>query len=247
MRINRRRFLEVSTGAAALFSAQAGMRGEIKIASQGKRECVLLDLEAQCCLGESFLGYGKILANARVVSTGSFPKSIIGCPTVIVPAAGMIDFAGTQYIKESLRAGSLVLFESGGGFLTSVEFARHQQLLERHLKVVADSPVNLWAGEIKHGSNRRAGQQFSHNAVGNFPAPYIDYNWPIKAKVRDFSRVVPLAEQYGEVIGVMGKLPIALRKRVGKGTLVFLGSPIGPHLHAGDSEAERWLKSVLAG
>jgi len=65
--------------------------------------------------------------------------------------------------------------------------------------------------------------------------------------MRDFSRVVPLAAQDGEVIGVLGKQPVALRKQVGNGTFIFLGSPIGPHLHVGDLEAARWLNSVLWG
>jgi hypothetical protein len=41
-------------------------------------------------------------------------------------------------------------------------------------------------------------------------------------------------------------MPVALKKRVGKGTLIFLGSPLGPALGASDLEARHWLQSVTA-
>jgi len=238
MRITRRHFLEVSTGAAALLSAQAAAMGEFSIASEGRSGCVLLDLKSQCCLGESFLGYRKILIGARVVSAETLSKSISRPTTIIVPAAGSMDSASAQLLGDALRAGSVVLFESGGGFLNADAFANHQQILTRHLNVLVEPPVNLWAG---------AGLQARRAPVGNVPAPYVNYTWPHITKVRDFSHVVPLAAQDGDVIGFVGKLPTAIRKRVGAGTLIFLGSPIGPHLHAGDPQAARWLRAVLAG
>jgi hypothetical protein len=245
MRITRRHFLEVSTGAAALFSTHAATMGQFKIASECRRECVLLDLQSQCCLDESFLGYVKILGGDCVASAGTFSNSFSHPTTIIIPAAGVIDTTSARMLGEILRAGSVVLFESGGGFLNPGEFSLHQQILKRHLNVLVEPPVNLWASEINRGSFSRAGLQSQDKTVGNVAAPYVDYTWPHKTKVRDFSQVVPLAAQDGEVIGMMGKLPIALRKQVGKGTLIFLGSTIGPHLRAGDPEARRWLHSVL--
>ena len=53
------------------------------------------------------------------------------------------------------------------------------------------------------------------------------------AKVRDFSRVLPLARQAGDVIARVDDMLVALKRRTGFGTLTFLGSPIGPALWAG--------------
>ena len=75
--------------------------------------------------------------------------------------------------------------------------------------------------------------------------PYVDYSWPHSAKVRDFSRVVPLGPQAGDVIAWVDGLPVALKRQDGRGTLLFLGSPLGPALWAGDAEARRWLFDCL--
>jgi len=48
----------------------------------------------------------------------------------------------------------------------------------------------------------------------------------------------------GDNIAWAGELPVALKRRVGAGTLIYLGSPVGPALWAGDVEAKRWLHAV---
>jgi hypothetical protein len=81
-------------------------------------------------------------------------------------------------------------------------------------------------------------------AAGAQRVPYVDFSWPTTAKVRDFSRVVPLARQSGEIIARVDGLPVGLKRTVGNGTLIFLGSPLGPALWARDTEAERWLVNL---
>ncbi len=70
-------------------------------------------------------------------------------------------------------------------------------------------------------------------------------SWPRPAKVRDFSRVVPLGRQAGDVIARVDGLPVALKRPCGRGNLIFLGSPLGPALWAGDAQARRWLLDCL--
>jgi len=48
----------------------------------------------------------------------------------------------------------------------------------------------------------------------------------------------------GDNIAWAGELPVALKRRVGAGTLIYLGSRGGPALWAGDVEAKRWLHAV---
>jgi hypothetical protein len=76
--------------------------------------------------------------------------------------------------------------------------------------------------------------------------PYVDYTWPCRATVRDFSRVVPV-EGPGKIIARVDSMPVSLKRSSGRGTLIFLGSPLGPVLLAGDAEARRWLYQVVAG
>src|SRR2546429_268865 len=102
--------------------------------------------------------------------------------------------------------------------------------LRDQLGVHIEAPVRLWS---------------SRGASG---VPYVDYSWPASATIRDFSRVVPLERQSegaGEIIAWVDDLPVALRRRYGRGDLIFLGSPLGPALWAGDAEARRWLCEVV--
>src|SRR5262249_28124569 len=74
---------------------------------------------------------------------------------------------------------------------------------------------------------------------------YVDLDWPLRVKVRDFSYLVPVEAPAEQIVGWWGDYPIASKQTVGEGTLLFLGSPVGPALGAGDNEAYRWLRKVL--
>jgi hypothetical protein len=58
--------------------------------------------------------------------------------------------------------------------------------------------------------------------------------------------VSPVSAKAGDIIGRVGVLPIALKMRTSGGMLIFLGSPLGPALRAGDPQARSWLWSVTA-
>jgi len=57
--------------------------------------------------------------------------------------------------------------------------------------------------------------------------------------------MIPVVAERPDVIAWTGLLAVGMKKRVGKGTLVFLGSPLGPALLAGDPEAREWVRSVV--
>jgi hypothetical protein len=88
------------------------------------------------------------------------------------------------------------------------------------------SPIDLWP-------------EASGSAI-----PYVDFTWPVAAKVRDFSSVVPLASRAGEIIARVNGLAVGLKRPFGRGNLIVLGSPLGPALWAGDIEARQWLRAV---
>src|ERR1051325_10392569 len=127
----------------------------------------------------------------------------------------------------SQSRGSTVILESGAGFLNRVDYRAYRRWMRERLRIEVTDPVDLWSGAARG-------------------VPYIEYDWPMRASVRDYSRVVPLADQPGEVIGWAGGIAVALKRRVGMGTLVFLGSPLGPALWADDQQARRLLLQLLA-
>jgi hypothetical protein len=148
---------------------------------------------------------------------------------LIVPAALEIPPPAVRAIVSCLQAGACVILESGAGFADAQEFRAHRAVLRECLQIRIGAPVPLWS---EHASSRRV--------------PYVDYTWPYPAKLRDFSRVVPLEPPTGEIIAWSDGLPVALKRRSGRGTLIFLGSALGPALWAGDAEARRWFLAVLA-
>lgn len=139
---------------------------------------------------------------------------------LVVPAALAIPSAS---IESYLWRGGMVILESGVAFADPAIFPSHRDALGRTLGIHVQAPVDLWP--------RRT-------------PPYVDFTWPAPVKVRDFSRIVPLAEQQGHVIATADGLPVALRRTIGAGTLIFLGTPVGPGIWAGDQEARRWLLAV---
>lgn len=225
MGITRRRFLGYTAGVAT-----AGLRGlpGLPLDPTGRRY-MLLDVNERFCSSESVSGYESALTSAALqwMRADAGWMSPSRCAVLIVPAALEIPPPAVRAIASCLQAGGSVILESGAGFGADREFRTHRVVLRDYLQVHIEQPVDLWPDN----SSQRI--------------PYVDYTWPRPAKVRDFSRVVPLGRQAGEVIARVDGLPVALKRSSGRGRLIFLGSPLGPALWAGDAEARRWLLDCL--
>jgi hypothetical protein len=233
---------------ASLWSFQPTALDALASRPEDQFNCALLDLNSHCALPESFEGYRVALAGQhhRLAAAECNPRN--PCRMAIVPGLGMIDAVTARTLTAFLRAGTKVLLESGAAFLRPGEFSNHQEMLHRHFDIAIDSPVNLWPSKPADEallSNHR-GRHRRRKPSNSKSVPYLDYLWPRETKVRDFSQVIPVAAHGGDVIGRVGALPVALKRRVGKGRLIFLGSPMGPALGAGDLEAHQWLRSVIA-
>ena len=139
------------------------------------------------------------------------------------------------------------MLESGAGFLSPAETAAHQRMLLRCFELEVGPPVDLWSGKLADDGlfASRTGSRRREAIDGRQAIPYVRYVWPREIMVRGFTRVIPVSAKRGEVIGWAGSLAVGLKRPVGKGTLLFLGSPLGPALRAGDPEARSWLQSVV--
>ncbi len=221
--ISRREFL-CASAAALVASAHCPERAP----RDEPADCVLLAGPAERGLEESLAGFEAALEDAGVRFVKSFSRPSPWCRTIIVPASTSLSPASGRQIFASVEKGAWALVESGAGFYSPEEFWRHQRLLQSWFDLKVGPPIDLWDGD----SRRRS--------------PYIDYSWPVHAKVRDFSRVIPVSQKSGDVICNAGELPLGLKRRVGGGYLIFLGSPLGPALRAGDREARSWLGSLLS-
>jgi hypothetical protein len=220
--------------AACAGSARARMR-------QPELRCALVDLGSDCVLRESLAGFAGAMPGAIKVSAEQLTdrqecvfyavdQKLMHrqeCLFYVVPGAGAIDHdLGLRLARMVDREGWLV-FESAAGFASEAAFRTQREMLASYFGLAIERPMNL----------RESGESI---------VPYVDYAWPAAVKIRDFSRVVPVRCETSEVIGAIAGRRLAVRRRVGRGVLIFLGSPIGPALGAGDQDAHRWLKSLMA-
>ena len=74
--------------------------------------------------------------------------------------------------------------------------------------------------------------------------PYVEYFWPLRVKIREFAPVKLTPAPGDEIVATFVGQPVGLRRKVGGGTLITLGSPLGPVLLTGDSDARRWLDGI---
>ncbi len=174
------------------------------------------------------MGYRAALAEAGVSAVSAEPASAPNCRMLIIPAALEITPELVGAIQRQLDSGGNTLLESGAAFACRDEFEAHRTMLRKELGIAIDSPVDLARGGCGRGR-----------------VPYVDYDWPFAVKVRDFSRVIPVYGSSRELIARAGGAPVALRRKVGRGSLIFLGSPLGPALWTGDTEARRWLGAAV--
>src|SRR5262249_15665342 len=147
-----------------------------------------------------------------------------------------------------LERGSIVLWESGAAFLRPSEFATQQDLARNYFGISIGRPLDVWSKVRKRKSiasekNRSARGM---RALGHQQVPYVSYHWPRETPVRDFSRVIPVSARSGHAIAHWREIPVAWRKTIGAGTLVFVGSPIGPALHAKDSDSASLLRALIS-
>src|SRR5262245_33820345 len=220
MRMTRRQFLNCTAAAAS-----QGLSRDLRPLSRRRSStAVILDLQQQCRLRESVAGYESALAGlgARPVTADGLVRSDAPCLAMVVPAALEIPPAALRSIRICLRAGGTVILESGAGYATEPDCLAHRTGLQECFAIRIDKPVDLWSPRARPRA-----------------VPYVEYTWPRAAQLRDFSRAVPVGaarRSGGEIIGHVNGLPVALKRDSGRGTLIFLGSPVGPALWAGDAE-----------
>lgn len=75
--------------------------------------------------------------------------------------------------------------------------------------------------------------------------PYVEYFWPVRVKIREFAPVRLQPGPQDEVIAIFDGEPVGLRRRAGSGTLVTIGSPLGPVFLTGDPDARLWLDALI--
>ena len=226
MELTRRTFLAVAGGAAA---APLGRH-----ASSPTPAPVLLLDGAAPGLSESARGCAAALAvqgaAVRRVSALSGAAGRRPVQGIVIPAVLRLSNADTDALLAAAWGGAHVLVESAAAFGDAEAERGGRRWLRRAFGIEAAEGVALHAG-----------------ADGRQRVPYVDFRGPLAAKVRDFSRVLPLAGAGWEPIAFAGGRAVGCARRTGRGVVAVLGSPLGPALAYGDREASAWLTAFLPG
>jgi hypothetical protein len=194
----------------------------------GEAVCVVQD--AECCLLESITGYARAVARLDAVSITIAARELVSIErprVIIVPASTHVPDRLGAMLLDRARTGTTVLIESGRAFLDANALPLGGGL-PASFGVTVGRPIALWEG-----------------TAARHRVPYIDFLWPTHAMIRDFSRVVPLSGPAWRPVADVQQIQVGIARRVGRGRLVLLGSPLGPVLLAGDREAHTWLAHLL--
>ena len=210
------------------FVAAAACAGSARARIQAPEfGCDLIDPGTECVLRESLRGFAGAMPGAiNIPADQELLRRQKGL-FYVVPGAGAINHDLGLRLAQLVDRGGWLVFESAAGFAGETAFRTQREVLAAHFGLAIGRPLDLWER-------------------GGSIVPYVDYAWPAAVKIRDFSRVVPVRCEPTQGIGSIAGHTVGVRRRLGRGVLVFLGSPMGPLLGTGDGDARRWLKCLLA-
>ena len=168
-------------------------------------------------------------------------------------------FLGAATLSLTRSTGPGPLLDPGSGCILRESLAGFRAVMADGHIGLATALVVPGAGVLNQrcsgaiqGHLMRGGSVLLESALGLYAQridspyfPYVDFIWPVRARIREFCPL-HLAPAPGDtVIATFGGKPAALRREVGRGTLILLGSPVGPALLSADPDARRWVAGVL--
>ena len=137
-----------------------------------------------------------------------------------------------------------VLPESLAGFKTQLGELRSDVLIVPAVRFVSEEGQRIIQSRLERGATVLleyvAGARVRQSAY----FPYVEYFWPVRVKIREFSPVQLMPAAGDEIIATFAGRPVGLRRKVADGTLITLGSPLGPIFLSGDPDARSWLKGA---
>jgi len=137
--------------------------------------------------------------------------------------------------------------ESAAGFRSVLPVSRTANLI---LLCSATMPPRLHAAAVNGAWIVWEISPFaSRNSFAITDSPgdlYVRYLWPHAALTRSFSRVIPVRCAEEEAIAHYRGRPVAMKRRIGRGGIVFLGSMLGPNLRSGEREARALAKAIFS-
>ncbi len=138
---------------------------------------------------------------------------------LIAPGARDMSSETCASLLPSIHSGAWLLLESGVCFSPPAHAATQSAILKQGFGLDIQPPRN------------------AHSCV--------TYSWPIRKMVRPFQTITPVLCSPREVIATYDGWPVCLRRKLGQGGIIYLGSMLGPGLMAEEREAHAIGSALL--
>jgi hypothetical protein len=180
--------------------------------------------EDHCLSLESAMGFRHLVSRNLPATSFASGRTASGS-LIIAPGIRWMSLAIAADLADRIHQGAWVILESGLAFSSRIESKHQSDLLEKVFGLQLLPPVKV-------GKNPAA-------------ATYLEYTRPIHRLVRTFEAITPVRCDQSEALARLGEHSVCIRKQIGDGTLVFLGSMLGPGIGAEEREAIEVASALL--
>jgi hypothetical protein len=143
----------------------------------------------------------------------------IGSRWLIAPGIRDLTMETCATLLRNVRSGAWLLLESGVCFSPPAHAAAQSAILKQAFGLHIQPPIN---------------------------APScVTYSWPTNKMVRPFQSLTPVLCRPHEVIATYNGLPVCMKRTMGLGGIIYLGSMLGPGLMAEEREAHEIASALL--
>jgi hypothetical protein len=139
---------------------------------------------------------------------------------IIIPGARQLSRETGRDMLRQVTSGTWLILESGLAFMPREEAIGQIRVLRDVFGLEVQAPL----------------------ATGG---AYIEYTWPLRRLIRDFSMITPVKCSRAETIAEIRGAAVCAKRPVGKGGIIFLGSMLGPGLLAEEREAHELGSAML--
>jgi len=148
------------------------------------------------------------------------PNSSLASDLIIVPGVRELSRHAALQLLQRACSGAWLILEPGFAFVSEGAADPQLRVLREVFGFAVHPPVAHAAG-------------------------YIEYSWPGRALVRDFSAITPIDCPQAEAIATCNGGRVGARRAIGNGGAILLGSMLGPGLFAQEREAHQLGSAIL--
>jgi hypothetical protein len=139
---------------------------------------------------------------------------------IIIPATRQLSRETGRQLLRQVIGGAWLILESG------LAFVPHNEAMGQIRRLRDAFGLELQAPLASEGA-------------------YIEYVWPLRRLVRNFTTFTPINCLRTERVAELGGVAVCAKRLVGKGGIIFLGSILGPGLLAEEREAHELGSAML--